>query len=312
MKTLFKFFIALVITHVAFQVSSKERLVHIGEDAELFKKWHRVQDDYKLVTSSPVYQEQDTEESSRGFSLQTSLELRGKFSREIYDYERQQSAINVFTQIRKSLKMNGYEELYICEGVQCGDVSGWQLYLSHLVGDTKEKQYYMAAKKAPVESKDNEYVAFYVSDIDGQARALVDIISTPNQHRFDVVVQTDDLLRTIEKDGRVVVDGIFFDSGSSVLRKESKPALESMSELLKSNNNTRFAIVGHTDNTGSVEYNMKLSMERATAVKHVLLKKYNVKAKQVFVRGVGTLSPATSNSDANGRYFNRRVELVKL
>lgn len=312
MKKILKIVFYISLVTVSFNQMARERLVHIGENAELFRQWHRVQDNYTLITSVPFYQEQDSEEATRGFRLDSSQLLKGKFSREIYDYDIEQSASNVYIQVRNSLKANGYEELFSCETKDCGDVSGWQLYLTGLVGDSEEKQYYLAARKAPVESKETEFVAFYISEIDGQTRTLVDIVSTPSQHLFDVVVETDDMLRTIEKDGRVVVDGIYFDKGSSVLKQESTPALVSMSQLLKANDKTRFAIVGHTDNTGSLEYNMKLSMERAKAVKRILLKKYNIKSQQVSINGIGTLSPMTSNSDSRGRHFNRRVELVKL
>lgn len=289
-----------------------ERLVHIGESAELFKKWHRVQDNYTLLTSAPKYQEQDSEEYTRGFRLETSQLLKGKYRREIYDYDIEQSATNVYAQIKKSIKANGYDEIFTCENKDCGDVAGWQLYLSNLVGETDEKQYYLAAKKSPVELKNTEYVAFYISEIDGQVRTLVDIVSTPTRHLFDVVVKTDDMLRTIEKDGRVVVEGIFFDTGSAILKPESAQALESMSQLIKTNENTQFAIVGHADNTGNFDFNMKLSNHRADVVKNALQHQYKVSAEQIFSKGVGTLSPSTSNTDNKGRLLNRRVELIKL
>ncbi len=303
---------ALMLVLTLSSLHAKERLIHIGEPAELFRQTHRVQDNYTLLTSVPEYLEQDTEEYTRGFRIKSSQQLRGKYNREIYDYDKEQSASNVYTQIKHSLQANGYQEIFSCENKLCGDVAGWQLYLSQLVGEKENSQYYIAAKKTPVETKETEYVAFYISDIDGQTRTLVDIISTPTDHRFDIVVRTDDMLRTLEKDGRVVVDGIFFDTGSSVLKPESAKALELMSQLIKTNVNAKFAIVGHADNTGDFDFNMQLSDHRADAVKNALQHQYKVSATQLSSKGVGTLSPMTSNTDSKGRLLNRRVELIKL
>jgi len=305
-------FSTLILALTLNNIHAKERLNHIGEQVELFRQTHRVQDNYTLLTSAPAYLEQDTDEYTKGFRVNSSQQLRGKYSREIYDYDSVQSATNVYTQIKHSLLANGYQEIFSCENKLCGDVAGWQLYLSNLVGDKEDSQYYIAAQKTPVETKETEYVAFYISDIDGQTRTLVDMISTPTDHRFDVVVKTNDILRTLEKDGRVVVDGIFFDTGSSVLKPESAAALESMSQLIKTNVDVHFAIVGHADNTGDFDFNMKLSNYRADAVKNALQHQYKVSAKQLSSKGVGTLSPVTSNTDNKGRLLNRRVELIKL
>jgi outer membrane protein OmpA-like peptidoglycan-associated protein len=68
-------------------------------------------------------------------------------------------------------------------------------------------------------------------------------------------------------------------------------------------------IEGHTDSTGSSDYNLQLSESRAAAVERVLLQN-GIPPEQIRVRGFGESAPVTSNETAAGRQQNRRVEIV--
>lgn len=70
-------------------------------------------------------------------------------------------------------------------------------------------------------------------------------------------------------------------------------------------------MVGHTDNVGKLDYNMKLSKARADAVLKELVMKYKVSAQRLKAYGVGSLAPVASNKSDEGRAKNRRVELVE-
>lgn len=70
-------------------------------------------------------------------------------------------------------------------------------------------------------------------------------------------------------------------------------------------------MVGHTDNVGSLDSNLKLSLDRAAAVVAALTGKYAIAAARLSPHGVASLSPVTSNDTEEGRAKNRRVELVK-
>jgi outer membrane protein OmpA-like peptidoglycan-associated protein len=69
--------------------------------------------------------------------------------------------------------------------------------------------------------------------------------------------------------------------------------------------------VGHTDNVGDFDSNMKLSKDRATAIMNELVTKYDVDANQLKAYGVANLSPITSNLTDEGKAKNRRVEIVE-
>lgn len=111
--------------------------------------------------------------------------------------------------------------------------------------------------------------------------------------------------------GRIAIYSIFFDIGKSEVKEESADALKAIAEYLNSNKAQRVLVVGHTDNTGDFELNIKLSEKRAEAVIEKLVDEYAVDRNQLKPYGIGSVSPVTSNSTEVGRAKNRRVEIVE-
>ena len=127
----------------------------------------------------------------------------------------------------------------------------------------------------------------------------------------DVVANADALKGGLAEAGHVEVPGIFFDTGKSEVKPESKPALDEIAKLIKADASLRVYVVGHTDSVGTLEANMKLSEARAAAVAKTLVTDYGISAGRLKGMGVGPLSPVASNDTAEGKARNRRVELVK-
>lgn len=113
------------------------------------------------------------------------------------------------------------------------------------------------------------------------------------------------------KTGHVAVYGIYFDTGKAVVKPESKPALDEVAKLLRSDPNLRLWVVGHTDSVGKVDDNMRLANARAEAVAAELVSAHGIAAARLKGYGVGPLSPVAGNDAEEGRAKNRRVELVK-
>lgn len=111
--------------------------------------------------------------------------------------------------------------------------------------------------------------------------------------------------------GHVAIYDIYFDFNKSDVKPESEPALKEISKLLSSNPNLKLFIVGHTDNVGGFDYNMKLSQARADAVVKVLITTYKVNPQSMKAYGVGELAPVAPNRTEEGRAENRRVEFVE-
>ena len=101
---------------------------------------------------------------------------------------------------------------------------------------------------------------------------------------------------------------VTFDTDSSAITSDFYPVLDSVALVLNEFDQTYIDVVGHTDNTGSVDHNQTLSEQRAQSVAQYL-NSQNVLAERFVVRGAGQTAPIASNDTPEGRTQNRRVEI---
>jgi len=127
----------------------------------------------------------------------------------------------------------------------------------------------------------------------------------------EVVANAEAMGNDINATGHVSIYGIYFDTGKSEIKPESDAAISEIAKLLKDNGSLKIYVVGHTDNVGSFDSNMKLSKDRADAVAKALTGKHGIAAARLKPHGVASLSPVASNDTEDGKAKNRRVELVK-
>ncbi len=127
----------------------------------------------------------------------------------------------------------------------------------------------------------------------------------------EVVANAEAFSNDLKATGHTAVYGIYFDTGKSVIKPESDTALSEIAKLLKKEAGMKVSVVGHTDNVGGLDSNMKLSQARADAVMQALVGKYGIEANRLKANGVGPLAPVASNENEEGKAKNRRVELVK-
>jgi outer membrane protein OmpA-like peptidoglycan-associated protein len=102
---------------------------------------------------------------------------------------------------------------------------------------------------------------------------------------------------------------VYFDTGSARLRPDAKTQLDTFAGALASDPNARVAINGYTDNVGSADSNMRLSQERADAVKADLVSQ-GIPADHLTIQGNGEENPVGDNATNEGRGSNRRVSVV--
>ena len=111
---------------------------------------------------------------------------------------------------------------------------------------------------------------------------------------------------------RLIMPGnITFETDSYHLRPDFYPVLNSVGLVLAKYADTTMRVTGHTDNTGSREYNQTLSERRARSVADYLVTQKVVQSR-MYVQGMGFDQPIADNSSADGRSRNRRVELYIL
>jgi OOP family OmpA-OmpF porin len=103
---------------------------------------------------------------------------------------------------------------------------------------------------------------------------------------------------------------IVFETGKAVLKPESEPVLDQLNSFLTEKKHiTLTRIEGHTDNVGTAASNMKLSGDRAMAVKTWLTNK-GIDSKRLIAVGFGDTKPIADNAKEEGRSQNRRTEFV--
>lgn len=110
---------------------------------------------------------------------------------------------------------------------------------------------------------------------------------------------------------KLVLEGVNFDFDKSAIRQEDLDNIDKDVASLESWGNVNIEVAGHTDSRGSDEYNMKLSQRRVDAVRHYLVSK-GIAADRLFAKGYGESQPVADNATDEGRFKNRRVELVQM
>lgn len=116
------------------------------------------------------------------------------------------------------------------------------------------------------------------------------------------------------KDGKMeagkyyAFDRLYFNTGSSSLDANSMNQIENVAAIMKAYPNVKVLFRGHTDNTGSVAGNNKLSASRALSVKNKLVE-MGVATARIDTKGMGSVEPIADNATAEGRAKNRRIDV---
>ena len=153
--------------------------------------------------------------------------------------------------------------------------------------------------------------------VGGAAGAIIGKRMDKQRQELEVLLPDDTNLEIVEEEGqppalKVTFDsGILFATNSSTVSDASKSALRNFAANLEKNPDTDLKIVGHTDNTGQVDYNQTLSERRAKSVYDYLIEQ-GVSSRRMVFEGKGIHQPVADNNTADGRSKNRRVEIMIL
>lgn len=230
-----------------------------------------------------------------------------------------QTSFQVLVGLRDQMVTDGFDILLQCQSVSCGGYD-FRFEVGHFnapdmyvdLGD----YHYLSARKG------NEFASFLVSR--SKEAAFIELLqvspagsSATNtaipRARPTVTeraVPSGPLGTQLETNGRTVLSGLRFATGSSQLTEEDVPILAELAKYLAQNPDRQIILVGHTDAEGSLDGNVALSRKRAASVKDSLIKLYGVNPAQLAAQGVGYLMPLAANLTPEGRELNRRVEAV--
>jgi outer membrane protein OmpA-like peptidoglycan-associated protein len=136
-------------------------------------------------------------------------------------------------------------------------------------------------------------------------------VEAQRQLRAQLLAQLNAVLQTVDTPRGLVVTmaDILFATGKYELAQNANLALAKMSGVILAHPGLTLRIAGYTDSTGSDEFNLKLSGQRADAVRTFLVQQ-GLSPDTVTSMGMGSADPVASNDTAQGRQQNRRVEIV--
>jgi len=255
--------------------------------------------EYKAITGVNLTSKSEEE-------VFTTTQLTGTLSRLSYDNPKGRSILEIATNYREALERSGFKIIFSCAEKTCGPsyassrwsrVNGLKYF--------SPQMHYIIADKSSTESE--VFVAVSIT----KDKHQIDILERTTMETGLVTITAEAIKSGLLADGRAVLDGIFFEHDKAVIKPESKAALTVIAQFLKDNSELKVYIVGHTDSSGSLEYNMNLSRERAAAVVAALVKDFAVDKNRLSAHGVGPLSPSKANKSEDGRAQNRRVEMVE-
>jgi OmpA-OmpF porin, OOP family len=299
-------------------------------------------DEYVFATG-PLVASPDSEardaSNNQVFEFKTKQTLEGARTRLAYLLPPGRSPLEALRGYEQSLTGMGGAKRFECAGAGCGgDASrssngggGQQSVAMKLwpMSRTGEEDFSNRACAQSIGITDQRFASFeipgkafvqvhaflgvddlYCKVMNDRVIAIVDVLEVKARENQMVTLSASELSKAITSTGRVAFYGILFDTGSSVIKSESKASLEQIAALMQQNVALKLHVVGHTDNQGRLDSNFALSKARAIAVSSTLSSQYGISAARLSANGVSSLAPVATNADDAGRAKNRRVELV--
>ena len=269
---------------------------------------------------------QTLRDPENGVDDKNSLRLEGRVWKLTYDVPVNRSTLEIARSYESALSKAGFRILYQCSGKEC---AGALPKVSHVLtmryhasaisellmkrarfnisGNFYEDQRYLAAR---LERREGDiYTAVLAINLNKPV-ARVDVIEVKPMETNLVTVNAAAMASEIASRGSVALYGIYFDTDKADVKPESRPTLAEIATLLKQNAALELIVVGHTDNQGTIDYNLELSRRRAEAVVAALVTDFGIARKRLDARGVGFLAPVAPNTTDSDRAKNRRVQLL--
>lgn len=247
-----------------------------------------------------------------------SEKLEGKVTRITYVTPQTASVLAIIRTYEAGLKKAGFEILFSADQRHLGTMTLFDLWYDRANPDPGGRRFLLGNKSpqylvAKLRRQEGDvYVAVYASlgnpTFSGYPSVQVDVVEVKGLESELLTAKT--MAEQIEKAGRIAIYSIYFDFDKAEIKPESEPTLKEIATLIQGNPRLNLYVVGHTDNAGTLPYNMDLSQRRAGSVVKALAAKYGIGGKRLHAAGVGPLGPVASNKTDDGRAKNRRVELV--
>ena len=240
-----------------------------------------------------IYDGEDIEfDSYNFFNGKNCTTIEGKIYKRHYSLKedaQKSSVIQISRNYANAIRNMGGTVIFegAPQDADCADRNGLQMVIGKVVKDGNE----MWVEVSPGVDANEYYITIVLKELMKQ------------------VVTSSDMFDALNRDGHVALY-INFDTGKSIIRDESKPVIDQIVQMMKSNPDLKIGVEGHTDNVGTPASNKTLSEARAKSVVSSIVAQ-GVSADRLSQAGFGQEKPIADNNTEEGRAKNRRVELVK-
>jgi len=224
------------------------------------------------------------------------------------------STLKIYHNYVAALTNQGFETVFSCQRASCSKKRDVVQKLGDYISADHVYNFYHRTRYLLMKnSHDGQttYVAVFVGDHKAVTRTQLVVVRTEPLQKGLIKSNSDQVTKQLEQKGKASIYGIFFDYDKAEVKSESAAALKVITEVLNKNKSLNIYVVGHTDDKGNANYNVKLSQRRAAAVVKALVKDFNIAPARLTAHGAGPFSPAATNRNDMGRQLNRRVELVE-
>ena len=167
---------------------------------------------------------------------------------------------------------------------------------------------------SPTDSPNDEFKTRGLNEIDASAEFKVRGITVVERTQGQTEVVEEMITVPSERSGGFVNLAVRFDVASYSIRPDSMELLDELGSALQmfDLNDLIVSINGHTDFDGDEDYNLRLSLDRALAVKQYLVINHTISSKRLRIMGYGEGIPLLPNISAANKQLNRRVEIVAV
>lgn len=227
------------------------------------------------------------------------------------------TTLQLLRPLRDQLEPQGYEVVFDCETSACG---GFDFRFETPVIAEPDMHVDLGNFRFLSMVREDEAISLLVSRSSVAGYIQITRVGTEPENALaqpdaeavrSPSVQADgSLARTLLAQGRVILDDLDFETGSTRLNGKDFASLQALADLLRAEPDLTIALVGHTDSTGGLDININISRQRAASVLERLATQYEIPRARMEAEGMGYLAPIASNLEAAGREANRRVEAI--
>jgi len=236
--------------------------------------------------------------------------LGGRWTHRSFTSPAGRSVAEVFRHYEQQIAKAGFEVVYGCKGLECGEGgrktnNDWWPLSDH--------RRFMAARLQRPGGDLWVSVHVHARNANAPVEHELDIVETkppviapPPRNEGDVAT----LAKELKADGRVVLHSLAFVEGKPGVLPASEGIVKAIAELLARDPGLKLHVVVHSDNGAPAPASLDLTKKRAVALTQMLTRLHRIPSARVQPAGLGPLAPVASNRTAEGRAMNRRVELV--